>query len=448
MKRVVYGLVALLLPLFFLSACIEKDDILGSALVPTSQDLTIKTLSFDLPVDLRMADSLQSAISQSITVGSIHTETFGLFRGEAAMSVTAGTDSIDWGLNPTIRRIYLSLARDTTLYMSESQRYIPQNLHVYYLETKLDSTHRYNNSLSFADCDPQVLNDGAPYLGNEEYVIELDKEFGERFFRIPMATLDSSDLMMDAFHGLYMTCDDPELALEGGRLNVFDLSASALYLSYDYDDGLGNRKSQTVGFELGKYYALNVATSGSGKLVTDSPKDAIYMEGLCGIKPHISAQKIRSLIAGWAAANEIQLDRIIIAKATVDFPFEFTGDPNQYDLWPSNLFPCRRTHKNNILTYGPIDEINDAVIETGDIDQSHLTYKSNVSFYLQRLLAKKSTEITAEDDLWIMPTVSQINSYTSETVYFSDYFFYRQIILNGTGAERHPMLKITYTVLR
>lgn len=448
MKRVVYGMVAVLLPLFFLSACIEKDDILGSALVPTSQDLTIKTLTFDLPVDLRMADSLQSAISQSITVGSIRTETFGLFHGEAAMSVTAGTDSIDWGSNPSVRRLYLSLARDTTLYVSESQRYVPQNLHVYYINTKLDSTQRYNNSLSFADCDPQVLNDGAPYLGEEEYTIELDKEFGERFFRIPMATLDSSDLMMDAFHGLYMTCDDPELSLEGGRLNVFDLSASVLYLSYDYDDDLGNRKSQTVAFELGKYYALNVASSGAGKLVTDFPEDAIYMEGLCGIKPHISAQKLRGLVAGWAADNEIPLDRMIIVKATVDFPFEFTGDPNQYDLWPSNLFPCQRTYTNGILTYGPLEEIYDAAIETGDIDQSHLTYKSNISFYLQDLLDQMSTEVTAEDDLWIMPTVSQINSYTSETYYYSDYFFYRQIVLNGTDAERHPELKITYTVLR
>lgn len=448
MKRVVYGLVAALLPLFLLSACIEKDDLLGSALVPSSQDISIKTASFDLPVDLRMADSLQSAISQSITVGSLRTETFGRFRAEAAMSVTAGTDSIEWGLNPSVRRIYLSLARDTTLYMSASQVYIPQNLHVYYLNTKLDSTQRYNNSLSFADCDPQVLNDGVPYLGEESFTIELDKTFGERFFRIPMATLDSADLMMEAFHGLYMTCDDPEQPLEGGRLNVFDLSSSALYLSYDYDDGEGNRKSKTAGFSLGQYYALNVCTSESGKLVTDTPTSALYMEGLCGIKPHVPADRLHKLLSEWAAANSIPVDRLVVAKATVDFPFEYSGDRTQYDTWPGNLFPCRRVYTDGILSYGPIQEIYDGTLETGDIDQSHLTFKSNVSIYLQDLLKKKSADITAEDDLWIMPTVSQVNSYTSETYYYSDYFFYRQVVLNGTGAERHPVLKLTYTVLQ
>lgn len=447
MKRVVIGLVAALLPLFFLSACIDKNDLLGSALVPTSQDISIKTAEFDLPVDLRMADSLQSAISQSITVGSIRTNTFGRFRAEAAMSVTQGTDSIEWGGNPTARRIYLSLARDTTLIINASQLYIPQNLHVYYLNTKPDSTLRYNNSMSFADCDPQVLNDGVPYIGDESYTIDLDKSLADRFFRLSMETIDSTDLMMEAFHGLYVTCDDPEDALEGGRLNVFDLSSSALYLSYDYDDGEGHRKSQTVGFSLGEYFALNVCSSGAGGLVTDNPADVIYMEGLCGIKPHVPADKLHARIAEWAAANSIPLERLLVAKATVEFPFEYTNR-KQYDTWAANLYPCRRIHTNNILTYGPISEIYDTTLESGDIDQSHLYYKSNVSTYLQSLIRKQAAEVTPEDDLWMMPTVSHVDSYTSETYYYSDYFFYRQNILNGTDAERHPVLRLTYTVLQ
>lgn len=448
MKRVVSGMVAALLSLFFLSACIEKNDLLGSALVPTNQDISIKTATFDLPVDLRMADSLQCAVSQSITVGSLRTDSFGRFRSEAAMTVTASTDTVEWGLNPSVRHIYISFVRDTTLFVDDSQEYIPQNLHLYYLNTKLDSTYRYNNSLSFADCDPTPIADPVPYTGESAYSVDLDPSFGERFFRIPIASIYDDDLMMEAFHGLYMTCDDPEDPLEGGRLNAFDLSSSVLYLEYDYDDGLGNRKSKTASFQLGEYYSLNVCSSEAGKLVTDDPASAIYMEGLCGIKPHIPAAQLRSMIAEWAAANEIPLDRLIVAKATVEFPFEFSGDPDQFDAWPDNIFPCKRVYTNGILSYGPIQEISDDSLELGLLDRSFLTFESNVSIYLQGLLRKSPGALTAEDDLWMMSTVSMINSYTSETSYFSDYFYYQQCILNGTDAERHPILNLTYTVLQ
>ena len=448
MKRVVRGLVAAFLPLFLLSACIEKNDLLGSALVPTNQDISIKTAAFDIPVGLRMADSLQSAVTQSITVGSLRTDRFGRFRSEAAMTVTASTDSIVWGGNPSVRRIYISLVRDTTLFVDKSQAYIPQNMHLYYLRTKLDSTYRYNNSLSFADCDPVPIAESVPYTGGDAYSMELDPSFGERFFRIPMATLDSADLMMEAFHGLYMTCDDPVPTLEGGRLNVFDLSSSALYLVYDYDDGAGSRKTNTAAFQLGEYYSLNVYSSSSRDLVTDDAAEAIYMEGLCGIKPHVSAARLRGRIAEWASDNGIPLEKLIVAKATFEFPFEYNGDPDQYDYWSSNLFPCKRTYSNGILSYNPIEELSDETLENGILDRSQLTYKSNVSIYLQSLLKKEPAAVTEEDDLWMMPTVSRVNSYTSETYYYSDYFFYQQDCINGTGAVRHPVLRLTYTILQ
>ena len=450
MKHGVASLAVAVLSLFFLTACIEKDYILGSALVPSDQDISIKTAQFDLPVDLRMADSLQSAISQSITLGAIRTRTFGLFHSESAMTVTAAVDSIDWGRNPSVRRIYLTLSRDTAIVVNNAQRYVPQNLYIHRLTTQLDSTHRYNCSLSAADYEAEDLIIGrVPYMGEESYTIDLKPSFGEQFFQLPMATLDSAELMMKAMPGLYLTCDDPVEELEGGRLNVFVLSASGLYLMYEYDDADGQRKSATATFQLGQYYTLNVATSGAGKLVTDQPADVVYMEGLCGIKPHIQASRLRSLIEDWAKANDIPLSNLLVAKATLEFPFEFNGDRSQYDFWSHSLYPCRRTYSTNgILSYGPISEINDNALERGNIDRSQLTYKSNASIYLQNLLRKDASAITPEDDLWMMSTVSTTNSYSNETYYYADYYFYQQNILNGTGATRRPVLNLTYSVLK
>ena len=70
---------ALLLTLFFLASCIETNRTLGSALVPTNQDISIHTATLDIPVTLRMADSLQTAVSNSMSVGAIRSGVFGLF---------------------------------------------------------------------------------------------------------------------------------------------------------------------------------------------------------------------------------------------------------------------------------------------------------------------------------------------------------------------------------
>ena len=447
MKKIV-GLAVALLSLFSISSCIEKNAFLGSAMVPSDQDILIKTATFDLPVDLRMADSLQSSISQSITVGSIRTDTFGLFSAEAAMDLTAATDSIDWGRNPSVRKIAVTLARDTAIVHDAAQRHIPQNLHLYYLKTQLDSTHRYNNSLGAADHEwEELMAASVPYVGEDSYTFELKEEIGERLFRIPMSVLDSADLMMKEFHGFYMTCDVPEGDMEAGRLNVFDLSSSSLALTYDYDDSLGVRKSATAYFQLGSHYTLNVTTSGAGNLVTDNPGETIYMEGLSGIKPHIDARKLRSQMAGWASLNGVDLERLVVAKATIEFPFEYDGDYTRFDYWSGDLYPCQRTVSGDYINYGPIQEISDTALENGSMDRSNLWYKSNVSIYLQRLLHKAAAEVTAEDDLWMMPTVSTTNSYTGDLSYYSDCYFYPQDLLNGTGALRHPVLRLTYSVL-
>ena len=49
-NRISMGLAALL-ALFFLSSCITKDPTLGSELVPSNQDITIRTVVLDLPVN-------------------------------------------------------------------------------------------------------------------------------------------------------------------------------------------------------------------------------------------------------------------------------------------------------------------------------------------------------------------------------------------------------------
>ena len=133
----------LLSALFFLASCINTDHTLGSAFVSDSQDISVHTVTLDLPLgESRPVADLQSRMSNSVTVGSLGTA----ISSEGLMSVNAATDSIIWGRNPSVQRVYLSFSRDTTLILQDDQRYIPQNLYVHQLTFELDSTHA-NGSL-------------------------------------------------------------------------------------------------------------------------------------------------------------------------------------------------------------------------------------------------------------------------------------------------------------
>ena len=75
-------------------------------------------------------------------------------------------------------------------------------------------------------------------------------------------------------------------------------------------------------------------------------------------------------------------------------------------------------------------------------------YTYYISLYLQDLLSQEDSDIDDEDDLWFMPTYSYYNSNTGTTYYYADNYFYTQTTLNGTSALRHPVLKLTYSVLK
>jgi len=446
-----FGLAALL-TMSCLVSCITKDYTLGSALVPANQDISIHTATFALPVGLKMADSLQTSVSQSATVGTIRTDQYGLYRSDAAMAVTASQDSIIWGKNPTVESVSLSLVCDTALLVKASERHIPQNLYVHRLNVVLDSTMIFNNSLTAADYDPEVLSlGGVVYNGDASYIVELNPDLGTELLKIPMETLDDDEAFMKKFKGLYLRCDDPVEGTEGGRLNTFNLSSSFLTIKYAYDDDEGNRRITSNTFSLGEYYCVNICSSGARELENVLAADALLVEGTCGIKPHISAVALRKILEDFAEMESVgELDRVLIAKALLVFPFEYNGDGRQFDYYAPTIYACQRIKNSdtNLTRYSPIDEIKDETFESGDIDRSNLNYTVNISQYLQKLIKRDASSITSDDDLWIMPTVSLYNSYTSSTYYYADYLYYTQSQLNGTAYARHPVLKLTYAILK
>ena len=183
-------------------------------------------------------------------------------------------------------------------------------------------------------------------------------------------------------------------------------------------------------------------------MVTDNPVETLHYESLSGIKPHISGTALHSLMQNWAEENDIDLDNLVIAKATLEFPFEYSGNYKALDNYPGNLFPCRRVRTEKHTLYTPIDEIYDNFMDKGSLNRSLLNYKPDIGFYLQDLIKKENSELSDEDDLWLMQTISYTNNTTNVTTYYPDFTYYNIARFNGTGCKRSPKLRIVYTVLK
>ena len=442
-------LLSLILSATILTSCILTDNTLGSVYIPGNQDISIKMADFDLPVTLKMADSLQTAVSASFIIGSITTNDYGTFRVGTATSITPLTDTILWGEDPVFIDMYLQIAISEKRFLSPEQEFIPQNIYAYELKAPLDTTFIYNNSITeFSYLPVPVTSRNSIYMGGDSLKMHFTKEYGERFFSATIEECDSTELFINKFYGLYFRTDDIEEGLTGGRINYFNLGASEVRLTFTSTNEAGKRRDTSVALQLGEYLSLNSMKSEAGLMVTDNPKETLYYESLSGIKPHISGSALHSLMQNWAKENSIDLGNLVIAKAILEFPFEYSGNYKALDNYPGNLFPCRRVRTKKHTLYTPIDEIYDSYMSNGSLNRSLLSYKPDIGLYLQDLIKKESSELTDEDDLWIMQTISYTNNTTNVTTHYPDFTHYNVAKFNGTGCKRNPKLRIVYTLLK
>lgn len=446
--RVLAGLWALAV-LFSVCSCVTVDNTIGSAYAPTSQDISIKVDQFDLPVTMAMADGLQSSVSGRATVGSINTDLFGTFQSAAAFSISPDFDSLIIGDNPVFKEMYASLYVSENMTLSDDQKNIIQNIYVKQLGIELDSTTVYSNSISDKDIrEESVLRENVIYTGGESLKFYFKEEFAKPIFDLTFEQLDSAELFMKAFYGLYVYTEPQEEKKEGGRLFSFDLANSYAYLKYTSTNHEGRRRDTIISFSLGAY-SVNRYESSSAPLAKEDPSSVLYMEGLNGVKPHIKGADMKFMLDRWLEEKGLVADQVLITRATLEFPFEYSGRPSDYDVFPSYLNVCRQMVNNSTAYYELLDDVYlvEDASSAGAVNYSLYNYKPDAATYVQELLKRTPESINSNDDLWIMPIISTTDATTSETTYSADCYYYTQCVLNGTAAERHPVLRITYAVL-
>ena len=496
------GFLVLLLSVFVFPSCIETNYTLGDALVPTSNNLYVESVSLDLKVGMKSSADMQSS-SYYYAVGSVASEEFGLTRVDLAATLTPSDTGINYGTDPRFIDAHLVLILNDVKTFTTGQENITQNLYVYPMAHALDTTMVTCSSLSEKDYIHEPIGQ-ALLTTRDTVIIPLDDEWSKKLMSCTRAELDSMELFIKNHYGIYLTTDDPIEGMIGGRLNNF-LSAT-VYLDINSANKDNLRRDTTISFNVGNIYnglatQLFKHSSKGLELDPDNNAEVLYYEGLAGIKPFIDAKMLRSSIENWARESGVDLSRILITRATFELPFEFPDDYRTVDnYYPQGLYPAvySTDSTDNIKRYTLLGSIYDDTYDKGDINRSLLCYRPDVTYYIHQIINKD--KIVDEDNIWLIAPFEYVettsssnnsfydpymynsyynpysyyggygyygyNSYnnyynnmyyyqslynaastTSTTYYYVDYINYAIGQINGNGAKRHPKLNITYVEL-
>lgn len=459
-KDISRTLVLSLLAIGFLAvSCISVDKSLGSQFIPDDEKLQVYTVTFPLPLELRMADSLQAQSSSTALLGAFRSAELGeTYFGTAANISPILGGTIKFGKDPVIKSIYFVTTISETQVLEESQSGIPQNIEVYRMMKVIDTTTLYNNSIRPGDYDPVPLNTGsATFFGGDSLKIYLSNDYGSLLLTATDKELDSLNLFIKKFKGLYLTASAPEQGLTGGRLNVFSTSNANLIISYNFQPewkaGLPRKDTTVVLAFAGDGYCLNTSSYGSQPLETanTSDMDVLPVEGAAGIKPYISMDALKTMLDDWMEKNHYDPKKILLIKGEYVLPYEMPADYKQMDCYPPSLYPAYQGESltGRMYYYQPAD-IYTTDNPAGNIDRSAMVYKGDISFTLQKMISKTRQELASDTqfayDFWFMPSTQTTDMYGNVT--FNIEYTYYTGKINGPKAERYPMLNIVYTVLQ
>ena len=454
--------------------CVSVNSELGGNMLPPNHTYKVVTpKSIEIPVQMKLADSLSAYSSSRITVGSIRNdEEFGLSTRSCCLTlVPMFADGLDFGKNPVFRQFHFSATPDTLSVCDEDQYEILQSVFVYELSEQLDT-----NYLTYCTTQPphgsEPITTNIPVLGKGDSLsFNFNKAFGEQYLTITEEELHDINLYTKRFPGIYITTGNP--VGRGGRFNIFNLqlqydsdygyltgsmaelkfnstwtvdgtdvqkdTAFYFYFSptdfYDIDSLLTN--SGTGSFPQ---YCANVTGDASASLTGDAG-DYIYVEGGGGVKPCISGSYLRDKTVEIIKANGHDPKKAIINKASITMHYA-APDPlfeTMYKL-PQIMSPTCRIKVDTLYSYMGLTDASDSNEDQGEIHRSQMTYSPDITYHLQTLLGlDDGNEQLAEGsyDIWMLiqhnDVVTTTTSGNSEISDMYSYLAYQSMMSGMYG---------------
>ncbi len=446
-------------------SCITVDKSIGIDNVPLDQELNLSTKTFALPVGMRSLDSIQGVSDEYMVIGSFMTQEYGEANFGCAGNIAPQYTGYNFGRDAKITSVYLAMPlaestgdKNSSLTLDPSQEGIPQNINVYRLKTTLDTTTIFCNSIKEEDYDPTPVNKTSiTYFGGDTLRVYLNNSFGEEILASTEEELDSLGLFSQRHKGLYITCDSPVSTVNGGRLNLFEYGTAYIYVKFNFqptwEEGL-SRKDTTIRLVFGYNYALNTSSYSSKGMETYLADKSLYIEGMGGIAPFIEAKALKEMLDSWCTSQGYDPSKVVVAKATLSFPFEEPGNPDMYSNYPSYLFPTRRlpiSETSSTKYYYLCTDYNSTGNTYGAMNRALMKYEADFPYTIQEIINMDKAKVDSSYDIWIYPlTTTETQNYYGYTsiAYLINNYTYYNAKINGPGADRYPELKLVYTVIK
>ena len=461
-RKIVRSILVISLLSFIFTSCLDTDGSTGSGLIPDDYYMSLHKVEFDVPLQMKLSDSLQTNASSYAVIGSINDPDLGMTESAAAFSFFP-YDTLSYGNSPVPKSISLFLSITPQTY-SDRDNYIHQNIYVHRLNSEIDSLGTiYNNSLSATDYNPAPLNIGGGnvFFGNNTDIsINLDLDFARELLTATKEERKNMYAFMKRYKGLYLRTDPVSSSYLGGRFCCIPMTQSNGFSSYiglsltywHVDNNIPAGKDSTIVYYVYSLTNVNSISHSSSTLESSNPSGPIFLEGMAGIKPYIDFSEIKSSIDTWATTNQVDLSKVIIAKAELQLYYDAAGD---YDflnrLSPPIIFLNTRGEKdaNNNRRYSPTADIVNYRPQTSTTTPSNQNrskelYSLNISSYVQRLIKGELTE--QEEKAWIMSSNLATDGNGQAIGFFIDNISYSKVTFFGPNDVKKPKLIITYAL--
>lgn len=447
--------VALALAAIFMAvSCITVDKKVGEDLIPDNQEIPVFMAEFDIPVQLKSPQPIQTASENVSTFGSIRTEEFGLVEFATVADVYPSASGWDFGTDAVVKEVYL-LGNVSQLFVTEDDQLgIPQQVFVHRTYKNVDTTTVFNNSFTEADYDPVPLNAGeAMYFGSDSLKVYLNTAYAQELLTATQDERDTLRLFAERFKGLLIKTNTPDEGTVGGRENFLNFGLSAIYIRINFQptwkEGL-SRKDTIFTLNYGKDQCVNISRHDSYNMQNATPGDILAIEGAAGLKPYIDKDELKQCIEQWKAANGLTGKDIVIAKGTLVFPFEIPQD-NNMNKYPTSLYPCTKqydsTRRANVFL--PSTDVTNEGYSVGALNRSLCEYRMDIPTIIQDFVSKDVSELTdLEHNIWMLPIETTTDSYYGTTGFTINSTSYAVGHINGPGNKRAPKLQIVYSVLQ
>jgi hypothetical protein len=336
-------------------------------------------------------DSLETSHLSTAVLGNMEHPFFGMHQAGFAAQLRLNTPDIDFGSNPVVDSIYLTLNYTGDRYGILS----PQNIQVFQLIDSLtfDSAYYSNqtpltNDLNLSDpaYQPVVLNPAETlYIGSDtvapEVRIYLDDAFGQSLLDADPGVYESNQDWSEYFPGLLVM---PETNGPGNGAVGIDVTTgvSRMRLHYHNDtdsaavfDFLINALSPRNNLFAHQWYPPFQALDEAFITSVDGGQQAGVFSG-AGLKTRVT-------FPGLAAWNAERKENRAVHKAELWLPVDPAYNNPRYPI-PSQLFILSENEYGEPVSTPDQTSIGLAI--NGNYDAAEKAYRFNISQTFQRML--------------------------------------------------------------